>query len=207
MWYDFFSLFYDYALEDLYAPYRAAVIEALQISPGDCILDLPCGTGQSFSLLVDAVGPNGVVFGIDNSRGMLRRAKRRIARAGWNQIILEEAPATHVNASMLERKLGRPDVDGLLCALGLTALPRWEATFDRMFSLIRPGGRFVLLDVYGPNPSLKTHGVELVARADLSRKAWRPLENHSSDFERIVLSSDQKTFGGELYIACGTHTP
>jgi hypothetical protein len=44
----------------------------------------------------------------------------------------------------------------------------------------------------------------LVARAELSRKAWRPLAARCSDFEREVLPADVKKFGGELYVASGT---
>ena len=82
MWYDLFSLVYDRALEDLYAPFRPAAVEALRLTEGARVLDLPCGTGQSFDLLVPAVGPTGAVLGVDASSGMLRRARRRVGQRG-----------------------------------------------------------------------------------------------------------------------------
>lgn len=200
MWYDLFSLVYDRALEDLYAPFRPAAVEALRLGDGAAVLDLPCGTGQSLDLLVPAVGPTGTVIGVDASRGMLRRARRRVDRAGWDTVSLVHATAADASPA----RLGVEGVDGVLCALGLTALPDWEATFDRLFEVLRPGGRFVLFDVYAAERTKETRSVELVARADLSREAWRPLEARCADFSRDILPADPKTFGGELYVASGT---
>ena len=204
MWYDVFSLFYDHALEDLYAPFRPVAVEALRLADGASVLDLPCGTGQSFDSLVPAVGPTGSVLGVDASSGMLRRARCRVDRAGWDNVTLHQAAAADVDADLLAGALGEPEVDGVLCALGLTALPEWEAAFERLFSLVRPGGRFVLFDAYAAERTREARSVELVARADLSRETWRPLAARCRDFAREVLPADVKKFGGELYVASGT---
>lgn len=204
MWYDLFSLVYDRALEDLYAPYRPAAVAALRLGAGDTALDLPCGTGQGLDGLVEAVGPRGRVLGVDASAGMLRRARRRVAREGWSHVALRHARAEAVDAALVTEAVGRPQVDGLLCALGLTALPNGEATFERLFGLVRPGGRVALFDVFAAERTAQTRSVELVARADLSRKVWHPLEARCADFEREILPADPSTFGGELYVASGT---
>ena len=73
-----------------------------------------------------------------------------------------------------------------------------------VFALTR--GRFVLFDVYARERTRQTISVETVARADLSREAWRPLESACADFERVVLPADPAVFGGELYVASGTRT-
>src|SRR5690606_29673006 len=114
------------------------------------------------------------------------------------------APAANVDAELLRDTLGQREVDGILCALGLTALPQWEATFERLFSLLRPGGRFVLFDVYAAERTRQARSVELVARADLTRRAWRPLEAHCDDCERTMLPADAQPSGGALYVASGT---
>jgi ubiquinone/menaquinone biosynthesis C-methylase UbiE len=198
-WYDVFSHFYDGALEALYAPYRARAVGALRLSPGARVLDLPCGTGQSLDALVAAVGADGAVVGVDLSAGMLKRARRRVERAGWRNVTLHRARAADVDAGLV----GAP-VDGVLCALGLTALPDWEATFEALFTLLAPGGRFVVLDVHAPARTIQARSVELVARADLSRRAWEPLQARCDDFVRERLPADEKKLGGELYVAVGT---
>ena len=89
-------------------------------------------------------------------------------------------------------------------AISLTALPDWEAAFERLFEMLRLGGRFVLFDVYAAERTTETRAVELVARADPSREAWRPLEARCADFSREILPANPKTFGGDLYVASGT---
>lgn len=203
MWYDLFSLFYDRALEDLYRPFRAEAVDALRLQPGQAVLDVPCGTGQSLDLLAPAVGPSGRVVGIDTSSGMLRRAERRVRRAAWPNVTLLHADASKLDDGRVRSLAGPDGLDGVLCALGLTALPDWEPAFRTLFDLLRPGGRFVLFDVHASKRTRQTRSVELVARADLSREAWRPLEAACADFERRILPADPAVFGGDLYVASG----
>jgi ubiquinone/menaquinone biosynthesis C-methylase UbiE len=207
IWYDIFSLLYDRALEDLYAPFRRTAVEALRLFDGAKVLDLPCGTGQSFDLLAPAVGSTGSVLGIDQSRGMLHKARRRVERAGWDNVKICQASGSDLNADLLARELGESQVDVVLCALGLTALPDWEKDFERMYSRLRPGGRFVIFDVFAAERTRATRSVELVARADLSREVWRPLAARCADFERVVLPADVKKFGGNLFVASGSKPP
>lgn len=207
MWYDLFSLFYDRALEGHYAPFRPAAVAALRSTAGARVLDLPCGTGQSLALLADAVGPSGVVLGVDASSGMLKKAQRRVAREGWNNVVLRRELAADVDAALVEASIGAGALDGVLCALGMTALPEWELAFDRLLSLLRPGGRFVIFDVHAAMRTRQSRSVELVARADLSRECWRPLAERCDDFARELLPADPKVFGGELYVASGTKRP
>jgi ubiquinone/menaquinone biosynthesis C-methylase UbiE len=204
IWYDLFSLFYDRALEQLYAPFRARAVDALRVRPGARVLDLPCGTGKSLDLLAPAVGPEGAVLGVDLSGGMLGKARKRVARAQWQQVQLRKAPVAEVDAAFVRDALGEAELDGVLCALGLTAFPEWERALDGMLSLLRPGGRLVVLDVYAERPTRESRSVELVARADLARRVWEPLAQRCDEFERAVLPADTKKMGGELYVAAGT---
>ncbi|HVJ91298.1 MAG TPA: hypothetical protein VM580_15950, partial [Labilithrix sp.] len=63
-WYDVFSRFYDASLEPLYREHRRRAIDALQVKRGSLVLDLPCGTGQSFTALATALGGTGRVVGV-----------------------------------------------------------------------------------------------------------------------------------------------
>lgn len=71
-----------------FEPLRHAAIEALHLRPGQHVLDLGCGTGLSFDLLVRGVGPQGRITAVEQSPEMLARAQRRVARAGWRQVEL-----------------------------------------------------------------------------------------------------------------------
>jgi len=179
-------------------------IEALGLPSGSRILDLPCGTGQSFEGLASYSKDGGQIIGVDYSNGMLRRAARRIDRLNLENVRLVRASVKDIDVRWLEALIGRPEVDGILCSLGLTALPDWEAAFDALFALLRPGGRFVLMDVYSEDSSWSTRSVELIARAELCRKAWVPIADRCADFSRETLSTDRAKFGGELYVARGS---
>jgi ubiquinone/menaquinone biosynthesis C-methylase UbiE len=199
-WYDVFALTYDRQLEALYAPYRSAAVHTLRAQRGDTVLDLACGTGQSFRYILEVVGPAGRVIGVDRSVGMLERARRRVEGAQWTNVRLIDADAVEI----AHVEMGAPTVDGLLIALGLTAMEQWEATLRSALRRVRPGGRCVIMDVYAPRRSLQTRLVDFVARADLSRRVWEPLAEACPDFERIETEASARTFGGTLFIASGT---
>src|SRR5262245_65944808 len=91
-WYDAFSNFYDSALEAVYAEDRRTAAQALELGPDSCVLDVPCGTGQSFGALRAA----GLVIGVDASAGMAAKARARAERDQQNVRVL------HADASAVE---------------------------------------------------------------------------------------------------------
>lgn len=60
-------------------PYRLT-IDALDVRPGDKVLDIGCGPGQSFALLKERASL-GRIFGIDQSETMLKQARQRSSEA------------------------------------------------------------------------------------------------------------------------------
>lgn len=56
---------------------RAQAIDALSLSPGECVLDAGCGTGWCLPLLARRVGAAGTVVGFDPSPEMLELARTR----------------------------------------------------------------------------------------------------------------------------------
>jgi SAM-dependent methyltransferase len=66
------------------------------IRPGEAILDVGCGTGETTLELSRRVGESGKVLGVDISRPMLSLARRRLEGAGFSQTRFEEGDAqTH----------------------------------------------------------------------------------------------------------------
>jgi SAM-dependent methyltransferase len=72
--------------------FRRAIVEALPLRAGDTVLDVGCGTGLCFDMLVDKVGPEGRVLGVDASPDMAAVARERVAREGWDNVDVLVAP-------------------------------------------------------------------------------------------------------------------
>jgi ubiquinone/menaquinone biosynthesis C-methylase UbiE len=107
-WYDLFSAFYDSTVELIYRPYRAGVVEALQLKGGESVLDLACGTGPNHPHLVSATPDGGSIFGVDFSEGMLTRAQQQVQRHGWTNVFLLQRDARELTLADPETACGAP---------------------------------------------------------------------------------------------------
>lgn len=72
---------------------RERAVRRLELSGGETVLDVGCGTGLTFAALVRGVGRSGRVIGIEVSPEMLAVARRRVLDNGWANVSLIEAPA------------------------------------------------------------------------------------------------------------------
>ena len=201
-WYDLFSGFYDRSLEALYANARIAAAEALELSPGMSVLDLPCGTGQSFDVLAAGVGEAGCVLGADLSAGMLEKANGRIETRGWTHVHTMQLDAYAAKRPAIAGYIGDAGPHRILVFLGLTAMERYEDAFAALWSVLAEGGRMVIVDVHAAKLGMQGRMVNLVARADIRRPVWEPLEAIAEGFHREALPH-KRQYGGTLYVASG----
>src|SRR5215207_1205045 len=121
---------YDWAnLERLlYSRARARAIALLDLRPGARVLDIACGTGVSFALIEQRIGPSGRLIGVDLTPQMLGRARDRAARNGWDNVRLYESDVSNLSTQTLEvlGALGAGErFDAALCTLGLSVIPEW----------------------------------------------------------------------------------
>lgn len=70
-------------------PLGIAAMSALEVRPGDAVLDVGCGTATTTLALARAVGPGGRVVGIDLSPALLEVGRRRLG--GDDQLSAEGA--------------------------------------------------------------------------------------------------------------------
>lgn len=115
-----------------------AGVSALDLSPGQRVVEVGFGGGLSLPLLLRAVGSAGQVFALDPSDEMLVRARRRfIVQRFQGRLRLERA----VIESM---PLGDASFDA---ALSLNTIPFWtdvDAAMRELARVLVPGGRLVL---------------------------------------------------------------
>lgn len=189
-WYDIIAPIYDKAIRSLYLPYRQKLIQSLQLQPGQTVLDIGCGSGLNFELIIDAIGPNGTLIGVDFSAKMLERAQKTIDKNGWKNVFLLQQDATQLNLKELNIHSGNNiHIDRILCTLGLSVFPDWQLVFEKSFNLLEPNGKFGIMDLYNGKKTFQTRMVNFLADSDISRKVWEPLQKISTNYneERLPL--------------------
>src|SRR5467141_281082 len=124
-------------------PLGRAALRALAPRPGEHVLDVGCGSGQTALQLADAVGPGGRVVGLDLSSQLLAAARRRNPSA---HVAFERADAqTHA--------FDQP-FDAIYSRFGVMFFADPVAAFANLRRALKPGGRmaFVCWRAESENP-------------------------------------------------------
>ena len=82
-------------------PLRKRTIALLQLQSGQTVLDIGAGTGLSYELLREAVGPSGQVLAFEQSPEMFEIARVRVQQKGWTNVWHANAPAETVRLPSL----------------------------------------------------------------------------------------------------------
>lgn len=122
---------------------RKHAVSRLELKPGSRVLEVGCGTGRNLACLVQAVGPEGHVYGVDLSEGMLQEAKELCAQAEWRNITLIQADATDYNLP--------ETVDAVIFSLSYAVIPKHREALRRAWEQLRPGGYVVIMDAKLPS--------------------------------------------------------
>ena len=145
--YDAASAWYDFATDLILhrllgmKKQRRLTLESLGNIQGSTVLDIGCGTGSNFSQLMDAVGSEGRIIGLDYSTGMLEKAKRRILRHGWQSSISlmqgDAADLSHISTS---------SIDAVVSVWCLGIVHDLESALEEILRVLKPGGRVAVMD-------------------------------------------------------------
>jgi ubiquinone/menaquinone biosynthesis C-methylase UbiE len=127
--------------------FRHETLRHASLKPGERVLDVGCGTGVLTRLTAEAVGPSGRVVGIDPSPGMLGVARRNAvqtnSRAEFKFAAIEHLPFED----------GSFDVVLSSCMLHHLPAETKHEGLREVWRALRPGGRFVAVDIDRPaNP-------------------------------------------------------
>jgi|SRR5271170_4662126 len=133
--YSDFAHFYDRLWGRVFVDREHAVIETLNLRPGQRVLEVGVGTGIS----LDAYPPYVQVTGIDPSPDMLEQAKTKIRENGWKHIELSQGDALNLEA---------PDNGfDVVCAFHVvTVVPDPVRMMKEMYRACKPGGRIVIIN-------------------------------------------------------------
>jgi len=181
--------------------WRRQAISALNLKPGDTVVDIGCGTGLNFPLLHQAVTSNGKIIAVDLSDAMLEQARQAIVANKWANVQLVCADAAQFEFPS--------KVDAVVSAYTLTLVPDCGRVISNASASLTPGGHLVVLDMAWPKYCplwwrhvlffLRSYGVT----ADVLRhRPWeivqRSMKEQFQDF------SQRQFWFGFFYLACGT---
>ena len=121
-------------LEPCYGDFNERLLELSNVSPGQSVLDLGCGSGQPALLEAKRVGPNGRVFAIDISEAMLAVAKRRADSLNLRNIEFQQGDID---------SLPFPDdtFDAVTARFSLMFVSSPSRTLAEIFRVLRPQGK------------------------------------------------------------------
>ena len=126
---------------------RELVSEAVAAHPGDRILDIGCGPGFYIPELLEQVGPEGAVVGVDGSASMLALAAQR--SEGSTNVEFHEADATAL-------PVADASFDAALSVQVLEYVDDIRTALAEIHRALRPGGRAVIWDVDWSTLSMRT---------------------------------------------------
>lgn len=152
--YDRLSRTYDALVASGERRYRNAGLAALDVKPGERILEIGSGTGLALAAVAEQGGQAGQAVGIDLSPGMTAIAKRRVT--GLQSVHLSIGDAVHLPYAAAH-------FDGILICFTLELFEVEEIyqVMQECFRVLRHGGRLVAVSLSRAAPrSLMTRVYE-----------------------------------------------
>ncbi|MBF6223717.1 methyltransferase domain-containing protein [Nocardia abscessus] len=116
----------------------AGAVSATGVAPGATAADIGFGGGAGLSLLLDRVGADGVVHGVEISADMLARARSgRASDLGAGRLRLAEGSLTAL-------PLADDSLDAAITVNTVYFVPDLTAACAELARVVRPGGRVVV---------------------------------------------------------------
>jgi ubiquinone/menaquinone biosynthesis C-methylase UbiE len=127
------------------------IFDRVQVRPGDCVLELCCGTGGQTLPLLDHVGGDGCVVALDISRAALKTLASKAGDRNGKQLTCVEANLESFSDSLHESGIKGHGFDLIFCAYGLYYSSDAQRTLQEARSHLKPDGRIVIVGPFGPN--------------------------------------------------------
>jgi arsenite methyltransferase len=108
-------------------------------------VDLGSGRGTDVMRLAEAVGKNGMVFGVDISEGMIEKASGTAERLGITN-------AKFIYSNLEKILLDDHIADLIISNCTINHASDKQAVWNEIHRILKKGGRFVISDIYSTSP-------------------------------------------------------
>jgi ubiquinone/menaquinone biosynthesis C-methylase UbiE len=123
---------------------RDTTVRITQVKPGDCVLEVGCGTGTLTLAAKRQAGSTGKVFGIDLIPGMVEASQRKAAMAN-EEITFKEGSIAAI--PFVENQF-----DVVMCSFMIFHMSdeTRQKGMQEIFRVLKSNGRLFVLDLYLP---------------------------------------------------------
>ncbi len=124
-------------IDGVVLPFGNAALKVAAPQPGERVIDIGCGCGDTTIEIARIVGEAGAVLGIDVSQPMLEVARSRGALAGCAHLAFRDGDASEARLP--------PNTDLLYSRFGVMFFSQPSPAFSHLRMSLRPGGRCVFV--------------------------------------------------------------
>lgn len=124
---------------------RDRLLDRIDISPGQTVAEIGCGTGRNLEILARR-HPEAHFFGLDASAEMLRSARSKIEKSELTNLTLRTALADELDH---RETFGLDDkFDVIFFSYSISMIPPWRESIDRAITNLKPHGKMYIVDFY-----------------------------------------------------------
>ncbi|MDR0922611.1 MAG: methyltransferase domain-containing protein [Lactobacillales bacterium] len=130
---------FDKSLDGLFSfPFKKTIVEELNLTPSEVVLDVGCANGKLLSMLSEK-NPKFIGAGIDLSDEMIKMAESRYPEFSFVQGNAEHLP------------FDSGTFDQIICSASFHHFPHPEEFLKEAYRVLKPGGKLLIAEIHIPS--------------------------------------------------------
>lgn len=166
---------YEDASSEFWSYLSTRTVDRLELSPGQRVLDVACGTGPAVIAAAERVGPSGRVVGLDYAEEMVAIARAEVEEQGLGNVELHVGDMTNLDEA-------DDAYDVVMCVLGIFFVDDMTGVLRQLAGQIKQEFGRIAVTVFGehffePMREVFVDAVHQVAPHIEVVQPWRRTEN------------------------------